>query len=1464
MSSLAWMVDFSLEVPPFDITDDMGGQAFIPEAAATDAFPPGDGTAAEPLHLPTFQASVAHPFDDLVQGDGWVPDAPLLIEVNPGGSPGPVVPWMTDPGGNWRVNPLSEGLLPPGELFDLAPGDLVRVTQDTVVKETVLVGLTLDVFDPGSEVVGGSSDQADTTPVEVGVGNEFGGANASTTVSSLAWMVDFSLEVPPFDITDDMGGQAFIPEAAATDAFPPGDGTAAEPVQHPVIRASLTGNWIEGYGFPANSPVDIMIGGSPSTPPTSDHLFTDEGGNFNADPGFLEGFFPGLDLVSGMLVEVDVVGIAKDLTLIDLAITDVDFIANTVGGSSNQTVPEEIQARVDDVSVVAPVADGSGAPPAGSWFADFAPFDVTPAKNIQAEHFDAEGDATVAEPYFLRISASVTSGWIGGQGFAPDAVLEIDINGACFPWGTDPGGNFFADQGSLGSPPLNPGDVITVSDLVSGDPCDTGTAGDTRVLVVDDLHFAGLRADTDVAFGGTGPGIAPGGAGVEINVDGGGMSGGFGERAITDVDGNWFVDIGVAHGQDVQADWEGQAQSYEDDGDSTIAEKSAQPFDLEVVKTGPASATAGDGDVVHTVTVTNLGPAFASGVELVDTVTIGAAGATVASVVPSPDTDWDGTDRWMIHGLEPAQSATLTITYDVPAGAGAGLVDNNVVFANSNEEELGDGPGLGPNDAAVATAIGRVVDIAVTKAVVGGPVQAGSGAGNLVYTVTATNDGPSDATNVTIEDVLTPLAGVSLDSGVPSTGSFDIPSSTWTIPSLADGASATLDVVVTVGASVADGAVVTNTATYTGSDEVDSNPANDMATVDAPVIRAVDIVVTKSASDPSVVAGTAGGVTVTVTATNMGPSDASGVEIIDVLILPAGATVTGTTPSVGAFDGTTWTVGDLAMSASATLTFTVTVASDAADGAVVTNWAFLSAVDESDTVMLNDFDSASVSVVRMIDIGLTKTESSDPVVAGGGPGNLVYTVTAENHGPSDASNVKVSEVLTTPAGVTVDSVVPSAGTFTNPNWVFDLASGSSATLTIKLTVGDTAAGGAIVSDTATFVSANETDTVPGNNTVAEDTTILNRDDYNPLTPFRIVDTRTGVPGGLATPWTAGLTRSVQVTGGAVPANASAVVLQVTADSPTAQGFMSVFPTGAALPVASSLNFTSNTVVLGDQVIATVGAGGMVDIFNSAGEVDLLIDVVGYFAPASGDGYNPLTPFRIVDTRTGVPGGLATPWTAGLTRSVQVTGGAVPANASAVVLQVTADSPTAQGFMSVFPTGAALPVASSLNFTSNTVVLGDQVIATVGAGGMVDIFNSAGEVDLLIDVVGYFAPASGDGYNPLTPFRIVDTRTGVPGGLATPWTAGLTRSVQVTGGAVPANASAVVLQVTADSPTAQGFMSVFPTGAALPVASSLNFTSNTVVLGDQVIATVGAGGMVDIFNSAGEVDLLIDVVGYYSP
>ena len=81
-----------------------------------------------------------------------------------------------------------------------------------------------------------------------------------------------------------------------------------------------------------------------------------------------------------------------------------------------------------------------------------------------------------------------------------------------------------------------------------------------------------------------------------------------------------------------------------------------------------------------------------------------------------------------------------------------------------------------------------------------------------------------------------------------------------------------------------------------------------------------------------------------------------------------------------------------------------------------------------------------------MDLELAATESTDPVTAGSGAANLTHTVTLTNHGTADALAAQVDLVNTLPAGVTVDSVTPSVGSYSAPTWsVGDLGVGVSAT-----------------------------------------------------------------------------------------------------------------------------------------------------------------------------------------------------------------------------------------------------------------------------------------------------------------------------------------------------------------------------------------------------------------------------------
>jgi hypothetical protein len=312
--------------------------------------------------------------------------------------------------------------------------------------------------------------------------------------------------------------------------------------------------------------------------------------------------------------------------------------------------------------------------------------------------------------------------------------------------------------------------------------------------------------------------------------------------------------------------------------------------------------------------------------------------------------------------------------------------------------------------------------------------------------------------------------------------------------------------------------------------------------------------------------------------------------------------------------------------------------------------------------------------------------------------------------------------------------------------------------------------------------------------------------------------------------------------------------------PTAPSFLTIYPDGTATPATSSLNFPANQTV-SNLVIAKVGADGKVAIYNGAGSVHVIVDVSGWFgsdsATSGGGSYNALQSARVLDTR------YAAPVSAGSTITPTVTGvGGVPATGvSAVALNVTVTTPTAASYLTVYPHGEAMPLASSLNFTANQTV-SNLVIAKVGADGKVAIYNAFGSTDVVLDVVGWFgangAATGGGSYNALQPARVLDTRSTAPlspGGTITPTVTGFA--------GVPASGvSAVALNVTVTAPTSWGFLTVYPNGAARPQAANVSFVAGQTV-GDTVLAKVGADGKVAVYNAAGSAHVIIDVVGWYS-
>jgi hypothetical protein len=377
--------------------------------------------------------------------------------------------------------------------------------------------------------------------------------------------------------------------------------------------------------------------------------------------------------------------------------------------------------------------------------------------------------------------------------------------------------------------------------------------------------------------------------------------------------------------------------------------------------------------------------------------------------------------------------------------------------------------------------------------------------------------------------------------------------------------------------------------------------------------------------------------------------------------------------------------------------------------------------------------------------------------------------------------------------------------------------------------------------------------------------------YHPLIPARILDTRNGFPG----PLQYRETRSVQIRGQGLvpPSGVSAVVLNVTVTGPTSAGYLTVWPAGAPQPTASNLNFVAGQTVP-NLVEVAVGAGGNVNIAagfagGAGSHVDVIFDVAGWVGEATNsmvkDGlYQPLTPARIMDTRSGTgvrqgsvgPGGMV---------ALNVFGpGGVPAGSgvSAVVLNVTVTNPTLPGYVTVFPTGGQRPTASNLNFTAGQTVP-NRVIVKVGTGGKVSFFNAAGTVHVIVDIGGWFTDATstvgGARFTGVLPTRMIDTRDPAIGPLigGQPVHFQLTDQNRnpVTG------VSALVINVTATNATAASYVTLWPDGPPQPSVSDLNFAAGQTVP-NLVVVKLGNNATVDISNAAGQTDLIIDLVGFY--
>ena len=486
---------------------------------------------------------------------------------------------------------------------------------------------------------------------------------------------------------------------------------------------------------------------------------------------------------------------------------------------------------------------------------------------------------------------------------------------------------------------------------------------------------------------------------------------------------------------------------------STVTPVATANADVAVVKTGPATVLVG-GTLVYTLTVTNNGPAVATGVVLddptpADLTFVSATGACTAAFPCALGTMAVGEVR------------TITATFtagNVPDGT----VVTNVATVTSTS------PDGNPanNQSSVPTTIVQLTDVGVTKTVAPLAVVVG---GSVTYTITATNHGPNPATGVVVTDQLP--AGLLYQASAPSQGTYDPVTGAWAIGPLAVGQSVTL----TLSATVQVPGPLTNIAVRTGQNEPDGNPANDSSTAVVNSPPYADVGVAKAVTPPSPAVGAP--ITFTVRVTNFGPAAAPAVVVDDPV--PAGFALMSATPSVGTYVPGTgrWTVGPLAVGASATLTM---VGTTAAPGTLV-NRAVVTGIGITDPNPLNDQDSATVVIgplppVVPANLRLTKVALRSFV-----PVNdfAEFLVTVTNDGPGSASGVVVTETLP-PNLVYVESQA-SQGVYTpgSGEWAIGPVAPTQS-VTLQITARVTAPGTAV--NVATITGSVEPDPDPSDNT----------------------------------------------------------------------------------------------------------------------------------------------------------------------------------------------------------------------------------------------------------------------------------------------------------------------------------------------------------------------------------------------
>jgi hypothetical protein len=341
------------------------------------------------------------------------------------------------------------------------------------------------------------------------------------------------------------------------------------------------------------------------------------------------------------------------------------------------------------------------------------------------------------------------------------------------------------------------------------------------------------------------------------------------------------------------------------------------------------------------------------------------------------------------------------------------------------------------------------------------------------------------------------------------------------------------------------------------------------------------------------------------------------------------------------------------------------------------------------------------------------------------------------------------------------------------------------------------------------------------------------------------------------------------------ANVQAYSLNVTVVPKGQLLYVTAFPTGIQVPNVSTLNSYDGRIKA-NAAIVPAGTNGAVSIF-ARNPTDVVVDLNGYYIPASDPSaplaFYPVPPCRAIDTRqvTGTFGG---PFIAGKAqgRSFPMPQSAcgIPTTAKAYSVNVTAVA--RKGFLdylTLWPSDRNQPFVSTLNSPTGTVVANAAIIpASADGTGSISAY-STDDIDLIVDVNGYYAPYQPGGlslYN-LTPCRSFDTRgpsltdTYKVNGVSMQDIAGASDPNHSNNCNVSRAAQSYVLNATVIPSASLIYITNWAHGTSQPLQSTLNSYDATITSNLAVVPTLD--GMIFSYTTV-PTGLILDIFGYFAP